>query len=154
MAKYWRCTLNSISQGNLNKSHHLCKKTKPAWLNDHDGRSWKQILETKVEWEGWIISPAECTLSCRLVDIRPCYRRQFNLSVRRRRKRPTVVSKEQLTNDSFIVSCLWVWQNHESGSTKRWMHPEKIHCRSDVEMKKTYTSISLCLTFHIIPCTN
>lgn len=91
MAKYWRCTLNSILQGNLNKSHHLCKK-KPAWLNDHDGRSWKQILETKVEWEGWIISPAECTLSCRLVDIRPCYRRQFNLSVRRRRKRPTVVS--------------------------------------------------------------
>lgn len=81
-------------------------------------------------------------LSCRLVDIRPCYRRQFKLSVRRRRKLPTVASKEQLTNYILIVSYLWMWQNHESGSTKRWMHPEKIHCPSDVQMKKkTYASI-------------
>lgn len=93
-----------------------------------------------VKWPWWpekdgLFPPAECTLSCRLVDIRPCYRRQFNLSVRRRRKLPTVASKEQLTNDIFIVSCLWMWQNPESGSTK-CMHPEKIHCPSDVQMKK------------------
>lgn len=96
---------------------------------------------TMMAREGWIISPAECTLSCRLVDIRPCYRRQFNLSVRRRRKLPTVASKPRAT-DKWHFHCFmfvnvtksWIGFNE---MYVPWENPLSIRCANE---KNVYES--------------